>query len=392
MVVVADDQSRENESDLIMAAQHMDETSMAFFLRHGSGLVCAPMTNERADELQLDLMVSQNTESHGTAFTVTVDHESVGTGISAHDRALTIRALADGATKPGNLRRPGHVFPLRSRPFGVLKRPGHTEAGTDLVRLATGSAVAAITELVGDDGIPLDGPSAKAFAKRNGLVFLEIADLVRYRRRTERLVERVGEANLPTEFGDFRVIAYRSQLDDVEHIALTMGNLAVAEREGQGLLVRVHSECITGDLFTSRRCDCGAQLSGALKLIATEGAGVLIYLRGHEGRGIGLGHKLRAYALQECGRDTVDANVDLGLPVDDREYGIGALMLADLGVHRIRLITNNPHKYSGLEGYDLELADRVALPPAVTADNIAYLRTKRDRMGHLLELPLTVHG
>lgn len=386
MVVVADERDREDEGDLVMAASAMTTGQMAFYLRHGSGIVCAPINAATADRLALPLMVEDNTDSHRTAFTVTVDHVSAGTGISAADRAATVRALADPATTPAELRRPGHIFPLRARPGGVLKRAGHTEASLDLLALAGRDGAAAITELVGDDGIPLHGTQIPEFAAAHRLPFLRIEDLVRQRRRTGSLITRTGQATLPLQAGAFRAVGFRSQPDGAEHLALILGNIAGADSDPDGVLVRVHSECLTGDVFGSRRCDCGDQLRRATDLIAAEGAGVIVYLRGHEGRGIGLGHKLRAYALQELGHDTVDANTALGLPVDSREYGIGAAILADLGVHRVRLITNNPHKYGGLAGYDLQLLGRVRVPVAVTPDNLAYLRTKRDRMGHDLRL------
>jgi 3,4-dihydroxy 2-butanone 4-phosphate synthase/GTP cyclohydrolase II len=387
MVVVADDVDRENEGDLIMAADAATANTVAFFLRHGSGIICAPMPSERADKLQLPLMVNVSSDHMGTAFTISVDHRGNSTGISANDRAMTLRALADPITSHSELCRPGHVFPLRSRPGGVLKRAGHTEAATDLVRLAGRGVVGTITELVGDDGVPLAGDRLANFAAEHDLPFITVADLVRYRRRSERLVVSSGTARLPTPIGAFTALSYRSVLDDVEHLALTCGDLAAADSSTQGVLVRVHSECVTGDVFGSRRCDCGGQLADALQLIAAEGAGVLVYLRGHEGRGIGLGRKLQAYTLQDQGRDTVDANLELGLPSDNREYGIGASILADLGVHRLRLITNNPDKYGGLEGFDLSLVGRVPMPAQVNTHNLAYLRTKRDRMGHLLDLP-----
>ncbi|WP_425566151.1 3,4-dihydroxy-2-butanone-4-phosphate synthase [Sporichthya brevicatena] len=386
MVVVADEHDRENEADLIMAASAITVEQMTFFLRHGSGIVCTPMADRRADELDLPLMVAASTDNHGTAFTVTVDHIGTGTGISAADRVRTVRALADPATSPAELRRPGHIFPLRARPGGVLKRAGHTEAAVDLLALAGAGEVAVITELVGDDGVPMAGVQAREFAERHGLTFVHVDDLVRERRRNAGLIARTGRAQLPVGGNRFVATTYRSAADGIEHIALTLGDLAVADADPRGALVRVHSECLTGDVFGSGRCDCGEQLQQALDLIAAEGAGVVIYLRGHEGRGIGLGHKLQAYALQERGYDTLDANIALGLPVDSREYGIGAAMLADLGVHRIRLISNNPQKYGGLAGFDLELVDRVSTRPVVTADNIRYLRTKRDRMGHSLDL------
>jgi 3,4-dihydroxy 2-butanone 4-phosphate synthase/GTP cyclohydrolase II len=392
MVVVADDSDRENEGDLVMAADAMTAQAMAFFLRYGSGIVCVALTDERADTLGLPLMVEDSTDLHRTAFTVTVDHISVGTGISAADRCTTVTALADVGTRPEELRRPGHVFPLRARRGGVLKRPGHTEAAVDLLRLAGRDDVGVITELVDDNGVPLAGDAIAAFAARHELPVLSVAELIRHRRTTEALVRRSGEATLPTDAGTFRAVAYESLLDGIEHLALVHGDPTSRVARVEGALVRVHSECLTGDLFGSRRCDCGTQLEQSLEMIADAGVGVLVYLRGHEGRGIGLGHKLRAYALQEHGRDTVDANLELGLPVDSREYGIGAAVLADLGVTRLRLITNNPHKYGGLDGFGLEIVGRVGSPTAVTPDNLAYLRTKRDRMGHLLHLPPTATG
>jgi 3,4-dihydroxy 2-butanone 4-phosphate synthase/GTP cyclohydrolase II len=382
--MVADDREREDEGDLVAAAALMSAEQMAFFLRHGSGIVCVPMSDERANELELPLMVDQNTESHGTAFTISVDHHSVGTGISAADRAATVRALASPGTRAADLRRPGHVFPLRARPGGVLRRTG---AATDLVTMAGMAGVGVITELVGDDGVPLSGEQTRAFADAQGLPFLRIADLVRARRSSSHLVTCTARARLPLAGAEFTVHSYTSVLDGIEHLALTLGDLAAADARPDGVLVRVHSECLTGDVFGSQRCDCGDQLRQAIDMVAAEGAGVIVYLRGHEGRGIGLGHKLRAYALQERGHDTVDANTALGLPVDSRDYGIGAAILSGLGVHRLRLITNNPHKYGGLSGYDLALIGRVSTPAAVTAHNIAYLRTKRDRMGHDLNLP-----
>ena len=387
MVVVADETDRENEGDLIMAASSMSVEDMTFFLRHGSGIVCVPMTDERADALELPLMVQDNTDRHGTAFTVTVDHVSTGTGISSHDRLTTVAALAATRTKPVELRRPGHVFPLRARRGGVLKRPGHTEASVDLLELAGCDPVGVITELVDDIGRPLSSTSIREFANQHGLPMVDMADLVRHRRAGRGLIRRTGEADLPLDAGAFHAVGYTGLLDGVEHLAMVHGDLD--RKPERGVLVRVHSECLTGDLFGSQRCDCGSQLSSSLDMIVAEGCGVLVYLRGHEGRGIGLGHKLRAYALQERGFDTVDANVELGLPVDSREYGIGAAILADLGVQRLRLITNNPHKYGGLDGYDIEIVDRVGVPPVVTAHNLTYLSSKRDRLGHQLDLPTT---
>ncbi|KAA9166331.1 bifunctional 3,4-dihydroxy-2-butanone-4-phosphate synthase/GTP cyclohydrolase II [Amycolatopsis acidicola] len=384
MAVVLDDADREDEGDLIAAAGTMTVESMAFLVRHSTGIVCAPMTGARADALHLPPMVADNTDPHATAFTVSVDHASTGTGVSAHDRAATVRALASHDTDPGDLRRPGHIFPLRAREGGVLVRAGHTEAAVDLVRMAGAGDTGVISELVADDGSMLRGPALTEFARRHGLPMLRIADLVRHRRATEPLVDAVAEAAMPTVFGDFRSVAYRS-VDGTEHLALVLGDVAAAGRTEAGALVRVHSECLTGDILGSLRCDCGAQLEQALRAIADEGRGVVVYLRGHEGRGIGLAHKIRAYALQEQGLDTVDANLAQGLPVDSRSYGIGAQILSHLGVRRLRLITNNPAKYGGLDGYPLEIVGRVRLPVTPTPHNVRYLRTKRDRMEHELE-------
>ena len=383
MVIVVDDEDRENEGDLILAAELCTVEQMAFLVRHTTGIVCAPMPAARATELQLPLMVTDNTDAHGTAFTITVDALDTSTGVSAADRATTVQALASAATTPAQLRRPGHVFPLIARAGGVLVRAGHTEAAVDLTTMAGLSGVGVIGEIVDEDGSMRAGASLTAFAEEHGLPVLAIADLVRHRRATERLVEVVGTSAMPTEFGDFRATAYRNTLDGTEHLALVMGDLAAASRTSEGALVRVHSECLTGDILGSLRCDCGGQLEQALAAIAAEGAGAVVYLRGHEGRGIGLGHKIRAYALQEQGLDTVDANTAQGLPVDSRSYGVGAQILGDLGATRIRLITNNPAKYGGLDGYGLTITGRVALPTVETAHNVRYLRTKRERMGHL---------
>ena len=384
MVVVVDDADREDEGDLVVAAELMTTETMAFLVRHTTGIVCAPMSAARAAALQLPLMVTDNTDSHGTAFTITVDAVGTGTGVSATDRAATVRALADETTAPASLRRPGHVFPLVAREGGVLVRSGHTEAAVDLTTLAGLSGVGVIGEIVDEDGSMRRGASLTAFAEEHGLPVVAIADLVRHRRATERLVELVGSSQMPTEFGDFRALAYRSTLDGTEHLALVMGDVAAASRAQPGVLVRVHSECLTGDIIGSLRCDCGGQLEQALTAVAAEGVGAVVYLRGHEGRGIGLGHKIRAYALQEQGLDTVDANTAQGLPVDSRSYGVGAQILADLGATRIRLITNNPAKYGGLDGHRLTVVGRVGLPVVETAHNIRYLRTKQERMGHEL--------
>jgi len=381
MVVIVDDEDRENEGDLIMAAQHVTAEKLAFIIRHTSGVVVAPLTGERCDDLRLPMMVDHNTESHRTAFTVSVDLlEGTSTGISAADRALTIRALADTTVGYQAFARPGHVFPLRAREGGVLKRAGHTEAAVDLARLAGCEPAGVICEIQNDDGTMARLPQLVEFAKQHNLLLSSIAALVNWRRHKERLVERIGSARLPTQWGEFECVAYRSTLDGIEHLAFVRGDV----NDNTPVLTRVHSECLTGDVFGSMRCDCGDQLAVAMQLIADEGRGVLVYLRGHEGRGIGIGHKIRAYSLQDGGLDTVDANVQLGLPVDSREYGIGAQILADLGATQLRLMTNNPAKYGGIAGYGLSVVERVPIVAVVTDENRTYLSTKRDRLGHLL--------
>ncbi|MDA8074070.1 MAG: bifunctional 3,4-dihydroxy-2-butanone-4-phosphate synthase/GTP cyclohydrolase II [Actinomycetota bacterium] len=381
MVVVVDDQDRENEGDLVMAAEAATPETIAFYLAHTSGVICVPVTPERADALELPLMVSENTESQRTAFTVSVDARgTTTTGISAADRAATIRALIDPATRPSDLNRPGHIFPLRYRIGGVLKRGGHTEATVDLARAAGLTPAGVLCEIVSEDKSSMARlDELERFARRHGLPIVSIADLIRWRRRTEKLVRQVAEARIPTEGGDWRAVVYESVLDGDQHFALVKGEV------GPDLLVRVHSECLTGDVFGSLRCDCGPQLHAAMARIEEEGRGVVVYLRGHEGRGIGLAHKIRAYRLQEEGHDTVDANVALGLPVDSREYGIGSQILVDLGVTTMRLMTNNPAKYGGIEGFGLEIVGRVPLQPEPNPENLAYLRTKRERMGHLID-------
>ncbi len=384
IVVVVDDADRENEGDLIMAAEFATPEKIGFFVRHTSGLIVMPMLGRRLDQLDLPLMVQHNTEAHRTAFTVSVDAaEGTSTGISAADRCTTIRTLIDPDTKPADLLRPGHIFPLRYREGGVLKRAGHTEAGIDLARQAGCYPAAVLCEVVSPDGGMASLPELERFAGEHDLRLISIADLIRYRRRREKLVRRVAEARIPTQWGDFAAFAYESVLDGEQHLALVRGDVAGKSK----VLVRVHSECLTGDAFGSMRCDCGAQLQGALRRVAEAEQGVVVYLRGHEGRGIGLAHKLRAYSLQERGRDTVDANLELGLPVDDREYGIGSQILVDLGITTMRLMTNNPAKYGGLDGYGLEIVERVPLETYPNPENLSYLRTKRERMGHLLELP-----
>ncbi len=383
ILVVVDDEDRENEGDLIMAAEFATPEKVAFFLHHTSGYLCAPITQERAEELDLPLMVVQNTESQRTAFLITVDYRhGTSTGISAYDRSATIQALCDPSTRPGDLARPGHINPLMAREGGVLKRAGHTEAAIDLCKLAGTYPAGLLCEIVDDKKTDMARvPELERFADQHGLLMISIADLVRYRRQNEKLVRRIAEARIPTRWGDFTCYAYESILDGEQHIAMVKGAVA-GERD---VLVRVHSECLTGDVFGSHRCDCGVQLDSAMQLMAEEGRGALVYLRGHEGRGIGIGHKIRAYALQEQGRDTVDANLELGLPADSREYGIGAQILVDLGITTMRIITNNPAKYGGLEGFGLQITERVPSVVAANPENIAYLRTKRDRMGHLVE-------
>ncbi len=383
LVIVVDDADRENEGDLIMAAERITPEAMGFMIRHTSGVICMPLEGERLDELQLPLMVANNTEVQRTAFTVSVDARTgTTTGISAPDRAATVKALLHPATRPDDLARPGHIFPLRYREGGVLKRAGHTEAAVDLARLAGCFPAGVLAEVTNDDGTMARLPELEKFASEHGLQLISIADLIRFRRHREKLVRRVSEARIPTRHGDFTGYVFESLLDGVEHLAFVCGEVA-----GQDdVLVRVHSECLTGDVFGSMRCDCGVQLDLALERVAAEGRGAVVYLRGHEGRGIGLGHKMRAYNLQDEGRDTVEANVELGFPPDSREYGIGSQILVDLGISTMRLMTNNPAKYGGLDGYGLEIVERVPLNSVPTDENIAYLRTKQEKMGHLLDL------
>jgi 3,4-dihydroxy 2-butanone 4-phosphate synthase/GTP cyclohydrolase II len=387
-VVVVDDEDRENEGDLIFAAQKATPELTGFMIRWTSGYICVALPGRELDRLGLPPMTVINEDKKGTAYSVTVDARDVeSTGISAKDRARTIKVLSDSATEAWELTRPGHVVPLRAVEGGVLRRAGHTEAAVDLARLAGLRPAGALCEMVNDDGSMMRAPQCRRFADEHGLVMISIADLIAYVRRTESQVERVTETRLPTEFGDFQAVGFRSRLDGVEHVALVRGGIG----DGQDVLVRVHSECLTGDVFASRRCDCGPQLHAALRQVAEEGRGVVLYVRGHEGRGIGLLHKLRAYALQDGGSDTVDANLALGLPADAREYGTGAQILADLGVRTMRLLTNNPAKRAGLEGYGLSIVERVPLAVRATPENLHYLQTKRDRMGHDLpedlELP-----
>ncbi len=383
LVIVVDDANRENEGDLIMAAEKVTTEAMAFMIRHTSGVICMPLEGERLDELQLPMMVAENTTAYRTAFTVSVDAKrDTTTGISAADRAVTVHALVDPATTADDLARPGHIFPLRYREGGVLKRAGHTEATVDLAREAGCSPAGVLAEIVNDDGTMARLPDLERFAAEHGLQLVSIADLIRYRRHREKLVRRVSEARIPTRHGDFTAYVFQSLLDGTEHMAFVRGEVAGKEN----VLVRVHSECLTGDVFGSLRCDCGLQLDLALEQVAVADEGVVVYLRGHEGRGIGLGHKLRAYTLQDQGRDTVEANVELGFPIDSREYGIGSQILVDLGVTTMRLMTNNPAKYGGIEGYGLEIVERVPLRARPTEENIAYLRAKQEKLGHLLDI------
>lgn len=378
-VVVTDDRDRENEGDLILVAEKATTENLAFMIRHTSGVVCVPMQAEDLDRLNLPPMTAVNDDRRQTAYAVSVDaKEGNTTGISAADRARTIRVLVDPTTNPSELSRPGHVFPLRSAEGGVLRRPGHTEAAVDLARIAGLTPAGVIAELVKDDGSMMRYKDCAAFASENDLVMLTIADLIAYRRQHEKQVAQVASAKLPTLFGDFQAVDYQSLVDGSEHVALVCGDIG----EGKDVLVRVHSECLTGDVFASLRCDCGTQLHAAMQLVAKEGRGVILYMRGHEGRGIGLMHKLQAYQLQEQGQDTVDANLSLGLPADARDYGTGAQILVDLGVKSMRLLTNNPAKRAGLEGYGLSITERVPLTTVPTAQNAAYLKTKSEKMGH----------
>ncbi|PFG43141.1 GTP cyclohydrolase II /3,4-dihydroxy-2-butanone 4-phosphate synthase [Isoptericola jiangsuensis] len=381
-VVVMDDTDRENEGDLILAAEAATPELMGFVVRHTSGLVCVAADGATLDRLALPLMVTENRDAYRTAYTVTVDAaHGVTTGISAADRALTARTLADPHATPGDLTRPGHVLPLRAHDGGVLARRGHTESAVDLARLAGRGSVGVLAELVHDDGTMMRRPALVEFAAEHGLEILSVADLVAYRHSTETLVQRVAVTRLPTRHGDLTAVGYRDALTGVEHVALVAGDLA-ALADDEPVLARVHSECLTGDAFGSLRCDCGPQLDASLRAVVDAGRGVVVYLRGHEGRGIGLAAKLTAYALQDAGRDTVDANLDQGLPADAREYTAAAHVLRDLGIGAVRLLTNNPDKVDGLRAGGADVVERVPLAIHPAPDNVAYLRTKRDRMGH----------
>jgi 3,4-dihydroxy 2-butanone 4-phosphate synthase/GTP cyclohydrolase II len=382
MVIVVDDADRENEGDLVLAAAAADATKIGFMIRHSSGILTVPMLGERLDQLDLPQMVRHSTDARRTAFTISVDaRDGTTTGISASDRTKTISVLIDPSSSPLDLARPGHVYPLRYEPGGVLKRAGHTEAAVDLAEMAGLYPAGVLAEIMNDDGTVARLPELERFAKEHQLLIGTIAEIIAYRRRHERLVERAVEARLPTPQGVFRMVAYRSLIDDRQHVALVMGEIG----DGEEILVRVHSECLTGDIFGSRRCDCGSQRDLALAKIAEEGRGVFLYIRGHEGRGIGLFHKLEAYNLQDLGRDTVEANEDLGLPVDARDYGVGAQILYDLGVRSMRLLTNNPTKRAAIEGYGLSIVDRIPLIVPANPESERYLRTKADKLGHQLD-------
>ncbi len=388
-LILVDDEDRENEGDLVMAAEKVTPEAINFMAKHARGLICLPIEGQRLDELGIPMMVGYNTSKHETAFTVSIEAKHrVTTGISAHDRAATITAVLDSSTKPEDLARPGHTFPLRAREGGVLVRVGHTEAVVDLARLAGLYPAGVICEIMSEDGTMARLPELEAMAQRFGIKMVTITDLIAYRRRHERLVRRVAQASLPTKYGEFTAIAYKSTIDPDEHVALVRGDIS-GEKP---VLVRVHSECLTGDIFGSLRCDCGEQIALAMQAIANEGGGVFLYMR-QEGRGIGLHHKIRAYALQDQGMDTVEANELLGFPADLRDYGIGAQILVDLGLREIRLLTNNPKKVVGLEGYGLRVVETVPLIATPNPINIHYLKTKRDKMGHHLDMrPLADEG
>jgi 3,4-dihydroxy 2-butanone 4-phosphate synthase/GTP cyclohydrolase II len=382
IVIVLDDDNRENEGDFICAAQFVDAGTMNFLARYGRGIICAPITTERARALDLDLMVETNTSVHETPFTVSVDYRhGTTTGVSAADRAATVRALADEATQPADLARPGHIFPLRAMEGGVLRRAGHTEAAIDLCRLAGVNHTAVLCEIMNEDGTMARTPELLALARRYGMKIITVRDLIEHRMQTEKLVRRLVATHLPTKYGDFDIHLYKSETDNKEHVALVKGKIS----PDAPTLVRVHSECLTGDLFGSLRCDCNEQLVAALRMVEKSGSGVVLYMR-QEGRGIGLVNKLKAYKLQDEGLDTVEANEKLGFRADLRDYGIGAQILRDLGVRKLRLLTNNPKKIVGLQGYGLEVVERIPLEMDPNDFNLRYLRTKRDKLGHLIML------
>ncbi len=383
MVLVVDDEDRENEGDLTMAAARVTPEAINFMIRHGRGLVCVPVEGKRLDDLHLEPMVAQNTSSHETAFTVSVDHRSVTTGISAHERAVTIQRLLDPGSRPTDFIRPGHVFPLRAKEGGVLRRAGHTEAAVDLARAAGLPPAGVICEVLNQDGSTARLPNLETFAAEHDMVIVSIAQIIEHRRRSEKLVRRSAQAMIPTPYGTFKAVEYESLMDGRSHVAFVLNDPGGKPN----ILVRVHSECFTGDILGSLRCDCGSQLRMALQKIGEEGEGVVVYIRGHEGRGIGLRHKLKAYELQESGMDTVEANEALGFAADLRDYGIGAQILVDLGITTMRFLSNNPQKVAGIEGYGLKIVEWVPLQTLPTEENIEYLRTKRDKLGHRLDLP-----
>lgn len=380
MIILVDNEDRENEGDLVIAAEFCTPEVVNFMATYGRGLVCVPVTQDVITRLGLSLMVDDNSDKYGTAFTVSIDvKEGTSTGISAGDRSNTVLAMIDEKTTAEDFRKPGHIFPLAARRGGVLVRAGHSEGAVDLARLAGLKSAGVICEIMNDDGTMARRNDLDRFAKKHNLKIATISDLIKYRQHKERLVKRVSSASLPTDFGEFKIIAYETEIADTTHVALVKGDVDGKEN----VMVRVHSECLTGDVFASRRCDCGNQLHRAMSMIEKEGAGVILYMR-QEGRGIGLGNKIMAYHLQDSGMDTVEANIELGFPEDLRDYGIGAQMLVDLGLHKIRLLTNNPKKIIGLEGYGLEVVERIPIEVEAKNENINYLKTKRDKMGHLI--------
>ncbi len=384
VIIIVDDEDRENEGDLMIAAEKITPDVINFMTKHGRGLICLPLTRERLEELQLPLMVSENTARFQTAFTVSIDaKEGVTTGISAHDRARTVLAALDPKTRPEELARPGHIFPLQAREGGVLARAGQTEASVDLARLAGMTPAAVICEIMNEDGTMARMPQLEEFGQAHDIPILSVASLIRYRMKHETLVRKTCEADLPTKYGHFRIVDFQDIIHGDHHVALVLGDVS---KKGKPTLVRAHSQCLTGDTFGSARCDCGDQLRRAMEMIAAEGVGVLLYIMNHEGRGIGLTNKIRAYAIQDQGADTVEANCRLGFKPDQRDYGIGAQILVALGIDKIRLLTNNPRKFIGLTGYGLEIVDRVPLEIEPGKDNINYLKTKKEKMGHILDL------